>query len=493
MKFFLLLSLLALYVGLAAQTNAPIRIEISDEQVDEVYSLTLENKQYYLIEHQRKTTSKGDQWVLEIFDWNLKKVGNKDLFMPADLGLFDHRLMNDTILWLCFAEENGKHASMMIYKINTNTLNIKQVYFQGNRKSQLKAIEVLGSKLLLIGDEMSFVQTEIAEKQLPTDFQISAPTLPNDANVISSISDFKRRNVALLYLLPKGDDKGFYYAEVGFDGQVVKNRLPEAEKVNVLDGSLVLSDEGDLLFMGTYNMDFGKQPDEQQIMAEGTYFGKIRASQFDFFNTIPFAEFSNVFSTLDYKQQMRLKRRIVDGKEVEVGFKLLVHEQSIKQGDTYIMTTERYFPEYHYESNFDSRGYMYQMEVFDGYRTSHCIVTAFNGAGRLLWDNFMIVDDIREYYLRENVLVFDQSDSSIVMAYYADDAVKSQVVKGNKVVFKKTEDVVETVMMENVISESMGRIEKWYDHFFILSGYQVIIGKNSKKRKVFFFNLITFE
>jgi hypothetical protein len=79
------------------------------------------------------------------------------------------------------------------------------------------------------------------------------------------------------------------------------------------------------------------------------------------------------------------------------------------------------------------------------------------------------------------------------MAYYSDGAIKSKVVKGNDVVLKKSEDKMETTKNENVITEDLGHIEHWYDSYFILSGYQVVIGRSGKKRKVFFFNLISFE
>jgi len=45
---------------------------------------------------------------------------------------------------------------------------------------------------------------------------------------------------------------------------------------------------------------------------------------------------------------------------------------------------ETYYPEYHYENNFDSRGYMYQQQVFDGYRTTNCVISVLRSTQQQL-------------------------------------------------------------------------------------------------------------
>jgi len=159
----------------------------------------------------------------------------------------------------------------------------------------------------------------------------------------------------------------------------------------------------------------------------------------------------------------------------------------------YVMAAETYYPEYHYENNFDSRGYMYQQQVFDGYRTTNCVISAYNDDGEMVWDNYMHSGEIIELSLQENILVFTDGDSNVVMAYYHDGAVYSKTVSGNNIVYKKSEDKIETVLNETIISEQYGRIEHWYGEYFLLSGHQTIFGLNGKKRKVYFFNLISFE
>jgi hypothetical protein len=245
--------------------------------------------------------------------------------------------------------------------------------------------------------------------------------------------------------------------------------------------------------MGTYNHDFGRQPNKDQIIVDGTYFSKISKGNFDFFKINKFIDYKNIYSILTINEQKRIKNKKAKGKTVNLSFKLLMHQKCLKQGGKYIIIGETYYPEYHLENNFDSRGYMYQQQVFDGYRTSNCIIMAFDSLGNLSWDNYMNVNEIQEYSLQENILVFTDTSKSIIMAYYYNNSIISKTVNGNKIVFKKSKDKIETTINENVISEEFGHLEKWYDNYFILSGYQVVFGKNGRKRKVFFFNLINFE
>ena len=68
---------------------------------------------------------------------------------------------------------------------------------------------------------------------------------------------------------------------------------------------------------------------------------------------------------------------------------------------------------------------MFQQLVFDGYRTSNCLVAAFSNEGDLMWDNYMHTSNLLELSLQENVIVFGEGDTNIVMAYYYDNNIFS--------------------------------------------------------------------
>jgi sporulation protein YlmC with PRC-barrel domain len=494
-KKILLFGIILLHFAFAqAQVDMPLRIEVSDNNVDESIGIPLESKHFLVINHQQKRASMGEHWLLEIYDSNFKKLGQNEMFLPREFRLFSHKTQSDSIVWICFAEPNGKHGSMMLYKLNLKTRKMAHAYFKGDRKAQLNSIEVLNNKVFIIGTEMEALIEQLADLNLSKDFEVQFADIPERSQILATKSDKTNQRIVIMLNIQKGNPTGLHYFEYSGDSaSLKKTSLSEVNNINLIDGSLSENAEGDLLFMGTYNTDVGRLPSKELIRVEGTYIGKISDGNFEFFKTNKFSDFTNAYATLAYRDQVKVKEKQEKGKEVNLEFRLLVHKKSIKQGDLYILSLESYYLEYHYESNFDSRGYMYQMEVFDGYRTTNSIVAAFNGKGELVWDNYMKINEIRDYYLQENVLVFGEEDGSIIMAYYNDGEIKSKVVKGNEVVFKKSEDKIETVPGENVISESTGQLSEWYDNYFVLSGYQIIIGKNSRKRKVFFYNMISFE
>ena len=479
---------------LCAQGNNPIRIEVSDDNIDEAFGIPLENKTLLIITHLEKRAAKGEHWTLSIYNSIFFKTGKKDIYLPREFILFNYKLLNDSIVYLSFAEQNGDNSSLMLYRLNLKTNFLRHTYIQGSKRARLINIEYLENKVFLIGDRMEGIQDQLKEINQDNNIKVVAPIFPQYTNVIASYSNLDANKVIIMTNTYRGDSKGLYYNEVnGNDNNFIKNQLHDADNITLVDGSLVESKNDALLFMGTFSYEKGRLNEKDNIVRVGTYFAKIIDGQFAFFKTNKFSEFTNVFSTLNYRDQQRAKESVKKGKEVNLQFKLLIHDKAIKQGDNYVLTAETYYPEYHYENNFDARGYMYQMQVFDGYRTNNCIVATFNEQGRLLWDNYMHIEDIRSYILQEKVLVFAEKDSSIVLAYYSDGKIKSKVVKGNEVVYRKSEDRVETVYNETIISEKDGLIEHWYDNYFILSGYQIIIGKDSKKRKVFYFNMISFE
>jgi len=470
-----------------------MRIEVSSNKIEDIYSIPMKNKYFIIVEHMKKRAPKGEHWVFEVFDSKMKKKGNKTTYLPRDFYLFDYKLLGDTVVWICFAETDGKNANFMLYRLDLNTLYMKHAYIKGNRKSRLDRIEVLNNKLFIIGDNLEHISEQVNEIKMPNGVEFVVSPFPEYSSVISSVTD----NHNVLSVIVKGrkdPEKGLFLYEYSENSSAfTKSKLPVSTGINIIDGNLIEGSKGDLLFMGTYNTQSGRQSANENTTVEGTYLGKISNSSFTFFKTNTFSDFRNVYSTLDYRTAIKVKQKKSKGKDVKLSFKLLVHDDFIRQGDNYIMIAESYYPEYHYENNFDTRGYMYQTEVFDGYNTSNCIVVAFNEEGNLLWDNYMHISDMRSYSLQENILVFPEVDSSIVIAYYYNGHIISKSVKGNDVVFKKTEEKIETVFQENVISEELCHIEAWYDKYFILSGHQIVIGRNSKKRKVYFFNLVSFD
>ena len=277
-------------------------------------------------------------------------------------------------------------------------------------------------------------------------------------------------------------------------GEITKMDLLEAGlQHNLIDGKLVYSEDAELLFIGTYNNSVDKKRRRDDQDAYGVFIGKITNNRFDFFQFYRFTAFNNIFKTLSYREQQRLKNMIAKGKSVDLSFKLLMHDKILKQNGQYILVAESYYPVYHYEPMYDARGYMYQTEVFDGYKTSSAIAAAFDSKGKLLWDNYIEVDGVKNFYLRENITVHTDDNTQVFM-YYVNEKVFSKVTQGNKVIFKREAVELPTVKNgEQVILEDYGLISHWYDSYFLVSGYQKILNRGNKSRKVYFITGVSFE
>ena len=495
MRFLFLLSFVfIIIVELAAQSNKPMRIEVDSRKFDNVYGLSLENEKFVIIKNDEKKSSRGEDWKLDIYGSTLKKINTKDLFVPRNFVPLKYRLSGDSILWLAFAEPSGKAASFLLFRYNFDTGLLWSKYVKGSRKSVFLNFEVTGDKVIIIGERINDIVEEFEDSEMPYGIQIVSPLMSKYSEVITSKSFNHNSKAIVIVDVYKGDNVGLYYYEYS-NGNIapIKKILNIKTNVNIIDGSLVESTDGSLLFMGTYNYENKRNSNVNKVIANGTFIGKLVNGEFSFFKTNDFSEYRNIFATLTATQQKQIKQKVSKGKDVSLAFKMLTHDKAIKQGDLYVVAAETYFAEFHYENNFDSRGYMYQNQVFDGYRTTNCILSAYNESGDMVWDNYMHSTEILELSLQENIMVFAEGDSNIVMAYYYNGDIYNKTVNGNEIVFKKSKDRVETTYNETVISEKYGRLEHWYGKYFMLTGFQNVFGVDGKKKKVFFFNLISFE
>ena len=495
MRGFLFYIFIGLFgLNILAQNNNPMRIEVSSHDFEEVYGLPLDNELFIIVKHHNRNSSKGEDWVLEVYNSSLEKKNNTSLFLPRYFVPVEYRLQGDSVIYMCFAEPSGKRGSFMLYRYNFDTGLIWSKYVKGSRKSVFINFEVEGDKIIILGENINDILPQFAESKMPYGIKIVSPVLPKYSEVIASISSDDNNEAVVIVEIDRGNQKGLYYYQ--FDNnkeEIIKSKLNKSSDVNIVDGSLVESDDGSLLLMGTFNYNEGKDVSRERAVANGTFIGKLENASFSFFKTNKYIDYKNIYGTLSAQQQKQLRQRANKGKEISVAFKMLTHKKAFKQAGLYVMAAETYYPEYHYENNFDSRGYMYQQQVFDGYRTTNCVVSAYNADGNMVWDNYMHSSEIIELSLQENILVFTDEDSNIVMAYYYDGSVYSKTVNGNDIVYKKAEDKIETILNETIISEQYGRIEHWYGEYFLLSGHQTIFGLNGKKRKVYFFNLISFD
>jgi len=477
------------------QAYNPLRVEFSSKEFDQLHVIPASPNRVIAFKHFAKHNNRGDVWQATGLDESLKVVWTKDIIVPRSYQLSEYEITNDSILHLLVVKGAGESGSFLKIRLNIINGSYTSYMFKGNRKSLLVGLKMYEGELYLYGLGLENMQDQLDKYNKETQYEkIVTTKIPPEYYILSALADTAHERFVIIVKNIKSANGELRLLEFDKNGEITKMDLLNGNLTqNLIDGKLVYSEDSELLFIGTYNNSNSKKKRKDVDNAYGVFIGKITNNKFDFFQYYRFTDFNNIFKTLSYREQQRLKNMTAKGKEVDLSFKLLMHSKILKQNGEYIMVAESYYPVYHYEPMYDARGYMYQTEVFDGYKTSYAIAASFDGTGKLLWDNYIEVQGVQNYYLTETVTVYNDEDTQVFM-YYLNEKVFSKVTKGNEVVFKKEATELPTVKdSEQVLTEDFGRISHWYGSYFLVSGYQKILNRGSKSRKVFFITGISFE
>jgi len=478
-----------------AQAYNPLRVEFSSKEFDQLHVIPATPNRVIAFKHYSKRNSKGDLWQVSGLDDALKEVWTKDILVPRSYVLSEYEIANDSILHLLVIKEGGENASFLKIRLNIINGNYTSHMFKGNRKSLLVGLKIYDGKLYLYGVGLDNIQAQLDKFNAETKYEkIVTTKIPPEYYILSALADTAHNRFVIIVKNVKSANGELRLLQFDNKGNITNyNLLKSNLQHNLIDGKLVYSEDSELLFIGTYNNDISKRKHKESENAYGVFIGKITNDRFDFFQFYRFTDFNNIFKTLSYREQQRLKNMTAKGKSVDLSFRLLMHDKILKQNGQYMLVAESYYPVYHYEPMYDARGYMYQTEVFDGYKTTYAIAASFDSEGKLLWDNYIEVDGVQNYYLRENVTVYND-DNTQVFLYYVNEKIFSKVTKENEVIFKKEASDLPTVKDgEQVLMEDYGLISYWYGSYFLVSGYQKILNRGSKSRKVFFITGVSFE
>jgi len=478
-----------------AQDYKPLRAEFSSKQYDQFEIFPASKDRVIVFRHYAKRHSKGDLWKVTGVDKGLKAVWNKDVVAPRSYSLSNFELTNDSILHILLVKKSGEGASFLKIRMNINNGNYSSYLFKGNRKSLLVGLKNFNNQLYLYGIGLENIQSELDTYNSKTSNEkIVSAKIPSKYYIISALADTVHQRFLVLVKDIKNTEGKIRLLDIASNGDIITaSLLSSSEGHNIIDGKLVYSEDSELLFIGTYNNVKSRKKHRDEENAVGVFIGKIDHNAFGFIRYYPFTVFKNIFKTLNFREQQKLKNMEAKGKAVELNFRLLMHNRILKQNGQYILVAESYYPVYHYETMYDARGYMYQTEVFDGYKTTYAIAAAFDSKGSFLWDNYIEVRDVQNYYLNEIVTAYTDDDSQVFM-YYLNENVYFKVCNKSKTLFEKEATSLPTVESgEQVMDEDFGRIVHWHGPYFLISGYQKILDRGSKSRKVFFVMGVSFE
>ena len=478
-----------------AQEYKPLRIEYDLKDFDRLRLIPAHPERIIAFKHYEKKNSKGDSWQMDGLNEKLEVVWSKNIMIPRSYELMEYELANDSILHLFVTKEKGESASFLKIRLNIKNGHFSQYQFKGHRRSLLVGLKIYNGDLYLYGIGLEYMKEQIDAFNASTKHEKVVSTIvPPQYYIISAMADTANQRFVMIVKNKKSANGEIRLLEFDNSGEITKSPiLRQSEERHILEGKLVYSEESELIFIGTYsNLNYRKSSDSENP-AYGVFIGKIEGNMFDFFQFYRFTEFNNIHKTLNFSEQQRIKNMQVKGKPVELSFNLLLHDKILKKDGQFILVAESYFPVYHFEPMYDGRGYMYQTEVFDGYRTTYGLTAAFDKEGKLVWDNYMKVNDIMNFYLDNNVTVYNDQESQVFM-YYQNEKIHSKVTQGNSTVFKSEATQLKTVgSKDQVLNEDYGSITHWHSTYFLISGSQKISNLGGKNRKVFFIMGVSFE
>jgi hypothetical protein len=265
------------------------------------------------------------------------------------------------------------------------------------------------------------------------------------------------------------------------------------EKLDVLEGRLIIDLDNKIFFLGTYYDTYSYSQSINNFASNGFFISCIENGKLKYFNKYPLTSLQSKQHFLSNSDMKRIVKEKDKKHSVNFSLNMLLHKNIIQNDSTLLLIAESLKPEYRTEIHTDARGYMNTQQVFDGYRYYDALAVKFDKNGHLIWDNHIEINDIVSMKIQENVLYF-KSGKDQAMVYYTDGSISSKVFDSSNDKSQKTKDEIPTVYKnEKVIFEDSEKIFYWYDKYFLITSFQKVMELNGDKRKVYNFNKLVFE
>ncbi len=447
----------------------------------------------------------GQLWEFVMLDTTLNVVWEKKIFMEKNLVYtgYDYSLGSFYFLFQHTSANIKNLELMQMRSVSGDTLmfTIKNLV-----TLSLTEFEITDGAALLGGyynSEPVVIHYKFEDKKtkvLPGIFGsktelVQLKVEENSITALMSDRTYDKRNTLTI---KKYDVDGKYLNTYTFNPDIDKGlnfgRIAEVEDINNL-------------VVGTYG---AKRSD----YSRGLFLGSVNDENQQNINYFNYADFDNFFNYMKAKRQKRVSDRIdrkkIKGKKIKFNYRLLVHEV-IKQGDTYILLGEAFYPKYssttthggYNSGQYAGYGYgndEYMPMNFAGYRYTHAVIAAFDSKGKMLWDNSFEIEDVLSYSLEQFVHA-SFTKEGLVLLYLYDNKIRSKIIEGSEVVEGKKFDELklsfEDDKVNNYSTNKIGGLEKWYGNTFIAYGVHRI--KNLKdsgvelNRKVFYINKIQYR
>lgn len=448
----------------------------------------------------------GQLWEFIMLDTTLNVTWKKQLFIEKDLAYkgYDYSLGS---FYFLFQTYTSNSKDLKLLQMRASTGDTLRYTIKNLVPLELTEFEVTDGAALLGGYYNSepvvihFNFSESKTKVLPGIFGTKTELVQlkvddNSITVLVGSKTYDKRNTLTIKKYnADGEYLNTFTLEPDLDKGLIFGRIADIEG------------ENDLI-AGTYG---GKRSEYSRGLFLGLVDEENRQS-IEYFN---YADFKNFFNYMRAKRKERVSNRIdrkkIKGKKVRFNYRLLVHEV-VKQGDTYVLLGEAFYPKYNSTSSFSGSysyipysGYGHNQHDyipmnFAGYRYTHAVVAGFDSNGKMLWDNSFEIEDVVSFSLEQFVHA-TLTNEGIVLLYLYDNQIRSKIIEGDEVIEGKRFDNLKLTFEDDKVNDysanKIGGLEKWYGNTYAAFGIQRI--KNLKdagvelNRRVFYVNKVQYR
>jgi hypothetical protein len=497
----LLLFLLLPVANVLGQIETEKRIEFELREGYEAYELAQFRENGLLVYcHEEKSVAGNLTWKVDHYSTDLDVIDSKEFTISDDYRL--NKSKEDGIyLYLFFV---SKRKEYLLTRINSQTLEMKQVYGELPKKSYAGTIAVI--------DDNVFV--DCISKTIKT-LKIINVESGGDQDVELKVEGFKPTMISVENFQVDEDSKELYVfmnARFKKTYQLYVLRFDETGKLqeefnltedspmtfSSISGSFLA--EGEYMFTGTFS-------EKSASSSEGIFICKTTNGKKDFLKFYKFLEFEEFLNYLPQKQQDKIERKKgrkeARGKELKLSYLMASHNVRYMDGK-YIYIGEAYYPTYRTETrttfvNGVATTTTYQ--VFDGFYYTHATIAAFDLEGEKLWDKtFEMRPGYKPFSPIRFIRVTETNPTELGLMFTSYGSLKSKAINTDgEVINDRTLDMIETGNEDDKVKFTFSNLTFWYDNYFLAHGNQTIKNleekeeRGKRKRRVYFINKISYS
>lgn len=490
-KILLIISTILLSVQLMAQHDAPVRIELETlkDHQDFHYKAAGEHGAFVFYEAANQNQD-SSEWVCLHYDTNLYKDYHFSVTLPA-ITSYAGSAITDKYLYVLLKKDFPKKDPVQTFliTIDLNTNLYKTDTITNFHNPFINSIYAIDNHIVAI--------SSIANKQDSVFFYHCED---GDALSLGNIFPYKVQfcvadtfNHRWLFGLKeyKGNTDGeIFLCQYDYLNKKVEVRSflsASPSKGDFLYNSAraVVLARDTTLIIGTFNT---LQDRYSSNLHSGVY--TILEHHFDLDST-RFYNYTNL-KAAKAEENTRIQSN-------NLNLQLLVGNIAHNHGQ-YSFITEVYYPEYDYNYNTYHDYYggytSIPQQTFAGYRFVNAYITTFDRNGKLLWDNYLPLNNIITQQPYKRVCVHYTGDDALIF-YPKANRLYYTLINGYEVIEKTNNFSIETNLPRDIVDYNIDtRLEHWYKDNYIISGYQYIVNKSrggKAKRFVFFLNKIQYE